>query len=230
MRAPAMLEISVLEGDGEKFAPGSRAYKGITVQITDETGAPVPKARVNFRMPRSGPGGRFASGGLEEQSLTDSDGKAAAWGIEWNQIPGECRIAIVATAGSARAGTTASAILMGAPAAATGQVIASYEVAPAPPETAPVPPASEVPADAPSDKRPGVLFTRTADLDEPIPGSRNKWLLITLAIGGAVGSGFLYRMWQQRGGTAGATTVIPAALNPPPRPSIGNPTITIGRP
>jgi hypothetical protein len=201
----------------------------VAVQITDESGAPVPGASVVFRMPASGPSGRFATGGTEERSLTDAEGKAAAWGIEWNHTPGECRIAIVATAGAARAGTTVSAILEGSPPATAEPPVASYEVAPESPRPSPPPVAAEPAPEPPPSKRPGVLLTRTESLEESIPGPRRKWVVVALALGGAIGTGFAYRMLQNAGAVS-APAVTVTTLNPAPRPTIGNPAITITRP
>jgi hypothetical protein len=228
------IEISVVEGNGERYAAGTRAYRGITVEVVDDQGTAVSRARVVFRMPESGPGGTFSSGAAEEVSFTDARGRTSAWGIQWNQSPGECRISIFVSSGRARAGTTASVMLTGDPAA------------PEPAKPAAKPPAAEVealplkrvrltpkPADIapePPAKRPGVVLSRNEKMDNPLPGSKRKWLLLAMGIGGAVGGGLLWRTARQ-GGAASPSQVPGTVLNPAPtRPTIGNPTITIGRP
>ena len=53
------------EGDGAIYAKGSRATRGLTVLITDETGRPVEGATVSFSLPADGPSGEFSSGGQD---------------------------------------------------------------------------------------------------------------------------------------------------------------------
>lgn len=232
----ASLEIRVVEGNGERYPAGSHAYRGLTVEVVDDQGAPVPRARVVFRMPEEGPAGAFASGAAEEVSFTDSRGRTSAWGIQWNGVPGECRISIFASAGKARAGTAASVMLTGeaiaAPAPKPAAKPASFEVEPrpAPQDRVRLKPKPEEIAPEPPARRPGVVLSRNEKIDNPIPGSRNKWLLLALGIGGAVGGGLYWRMAQPKAASPGSP--VPATvLNPAPtRPAIGNPTITIGRP
>jgi hypothetical protein len=62
LRAAAIIQLRVIEGEGAVYAPGSRATRGITVQVTDETGQPLEGVAVSFRLPEEGAGGTFASG------------------------------------------------------------------------------------------------------------------------------------------------------------------------
>lgn len=236
---PALLEIQILEGEGDQHPVGTRTYKGIAIAVVDEQGTPVPNARVTFRMPATGPSGRFANGQAEESSTTDAKGRTAAWGIQWNNNPGECRVAILASAGKARAGTTASVILTGSAPIVVQPASFEVEAAQPPPAPAPArrklePKAEDLPAPAPEPARkPGVVLTRNDQGEEPIPNPRNKWKWIALGVGGAVGGGMLYYMLQSKASPgAAATTQTPAAvLNPTStRPTIGAPTITIGKP
>ncbi len=222
------IEIAVIEGNGETYPVASRAYRGLTVEVTDAQGAPVPRARVVFRMPESGPAGIFVSGGSEEVSFTDSRGRTSAWGIQWNGVPGECRVSIFVSSGPARAGTAAIVKLTGE---GTPAVLES-PAAPARVEAARVrmKPKPEDLALETTGKRPGVVLSRTDRRESAIPSSKAKWALIALGIGGAVGAGVYWKMASQRGPTGGVTAP-PAVVNPvPTRPAIGNPTITIGRP
>ena len=102
---PAILQIRVLEGEGLAYAAGSRATRGITVQITDETGKPVEGASVSFRLPEDGPGGSFSSGSKTEVATTGSGGQATVWGMQWNRTIGSFEVRITAAKGQARAGT-----------------------------------------------------------------------------------------------------------------------------
>jgi len=102
---PAILQIRVIEGEGVAYSLGARATRGVTVQVTDETGKPVEGASVSFRMPDEGPSGTFANGSRTEIATSKADGKAGAWGMQWNRTEGSFEIRITAVKGPARAGT-----------------------------------------------------------------------------------------------------------------------------
>jgi hypothetical protein len=101
---PALLQIHIIEGDGAVYTLGSRATRGVTVQVTDETGKPVDTAAVSFRLPDDGPGGAFSNGSKTEIVTTQSDGRAGVWGMQWNRSAGALDLHITAAKGSARAG------------------------------------------------------------------------------------------------------------------------------
>lgn len=133
LRAAAILQIRVVDGEGAVYAAGSRATRGITVQVTDETGRPVEGAAVSFRLPESGPGGTFSGGLTSDIVLTGPDGRASAIGMRWNANPGSVEIRITAAKEKARAGTVTSIYLSdklaaSAPSAAggTGRFTASH--------------------------------------------------------------------------------------------------------
>jgi hypothetical protein len=102
---PAILQIRVIEGEGVAYPLGGRATRGVTVQVTDETGKPMEGASVSFRLPDEGPSGTFANGSRSEIATSKADGKAAAWGMQWNRTEGSFEIRITAVKGQARAGT-----------------------------------------------------------------------------------------------------------------------------
>jgi hypothetical protein len=102
---PAILAIRIVEGDGAVYAMGSRSPRGLTVQVTDETGKPIEAAAVSFRLPDSGPSGTFASGSRTEIVATRADGQAGVWGMQWNRTAGTFEIRITAVKGQTRAGT-----------------------------------------------------------------------------------------------------------------------------
>src|SRR5712692_5399195 len=108
---PALLQIRVTEGEGAIYATGSRATRGVTVQVTDETGKPTDGATVSFMLPEDGPGGSFSTGSRTEIATTHADGRAAAWGMQWNRTAGRFEIRITAVKGQARAGTVISQFL-----------------------------------------------------------------------------------------------------------------------
>lgn len=113
--APSILTIRVAEGDGAAYPIGSRATRGMTVLVMDETGRPVEGATVSFTLPASGPGGVFSSGARSEIAATRADGRAAVWGMQWNRTPGPFEIRITAVKGQARAGVVSSQSLSNAP-------------------------------------------------------------------------------------------------------------------
>jgi hypothetical protein len=102
---PAILLIRIVEGEGAVYPIGSRATRGVTVQVTDETGKPVDSAAVVFRLPGDGPTGTFSSGMQTEAVTTSADGRASVWGMQWNRVTGPMEVRITAAKGQARAGT-----------------------------------------------------------------------------------------------------------------------------
>jgi hypothetical protein len=115
-----MLELRVVEGDGAVYAAGSRATGGVTVLVSDIDGRPVEGATVSFTLPSSGPSGVFATGKRTEIAVTHSDGRAAAWGMQWNHLTGSFEIHITAVKGQARAAVTSTQSLAPADRAAAG--------------------------------------------------------------------------------------------------------------
>jgi hypothetical protein len=107
----AILQIRVVEGEGAIHATNSRAARGLSVEVTDETGKPVGSAAVSFRLPEEGPSGVFANGGKTEIVIAGPDGRATVWGMQWNRQEGPFQIRITAAKGQARAGTTVSQYL-----------------------------------------------------------------------------------------------------------------------
>ena len=104
----AILQIQIIEGEGAIHPPGSKSPRPLTVEITDETGKPVPGAAVSFHLPDGGPGGMFVNGLRTEVATTDSRGRAALRGLHVNRTPGKFQIRIVASKEQARAGAVSS--------------------------------------------------------------------------------------------------------------------------
>ena len=100
----AILQLRVVEGEGAVNAVGSRSARGITVQVTDETGAPVEGAAVSFSLPAEGPGGSFQGNLKTTLATTRPDGKASVWGMQWNRAAGPFEVHITAVKDKARAG------------------------------------------------------------------------------------------------------------------------------
>jgi hypothetical protein len=112
---PAILAIRIAEGDDAVYPTGSRATRGLSVLVTDETGHPVDGAIVSFVLPANGPGGLFSSGSRTEIATTHSDGRAAVWGMRWNHTAGPFEIRITAAKGAVRAGTVSAQSLSDTP-------------------------------------------------------------------------------------------------------------------
>jgi hypothetical protein len=99
------LNIRIVDGEGQKYAVGSRATRGLSVEITDDSGKPVEGATVTFLLPDQGPGGVFANGTKTEVTSSRADGTAQVWGMQWNHMPGSFEIRITAAKEEVHAGT-----------------------------------------------------------------------------------------------------------------------------
>ena len=109
------LRITVVAGDGEKYAEGARANKPLVIQVTDGLGHPVEGARVSFQLPEEGPGGTFLNGLRTDLAITDAGGRANVRGLQVNRIPGQFSIRITAAKEQARAGVLVSQWIDGGP-------------------------------------------------------------------------------------------------------------------
>ena len=118
--ASVIVQLKVLEGEGTVYRTGTRATRGLTILVTDETGKPVNNAAVSFRLPDDGPSGVFNSGLRTEVITTGPDGKAAVWGMQWNKTPGPVEIRITAVKDQARAGLVSTQYLSDAVAPKAG--------------------------------------------------------------------------------------------------------------
>jgi len=123
---PAILQIRIVEGDSAVYPMGSRATRGITLQVTDESGRPVDNAIVSFRLPEDGPSGLFSNGTRTEIATTHPDGRASAWGMQWNRTPGMLEVRITAAKGATRAGIVCSQYLTDAEQAAPLKIHGSF--------------------------------------------------------------------------------------------------------
>lgn len=109
----AILQIRVVEGEGGVHTAGSRNARPLTVEVTDETGKPVEHATVSFHLPDDGAGGTFLNGLRTDISTTDGAGRARVRGLQWNRIPGQFQIRIVASFEQARAGVVSHQYIEG---------------------------------------------------------------------------------------------------------------------
>jgi len=118
--ASVIVQLKVLEGDGAVYRTGTRAARGLTVLVTDETGNPVEHAAVSFRLPEGGSGGVFSSGLRTEVMTTGPDGRATVAGMQWNKTSGPVQIRITAIKDQARAGIISTQYLTDAVATQAG--------------------------------------------------------------------------------------------------------------
>lgn len=109
--AAVIVQLKVIEGEGTVYRTGGRATRGLTVLVTDETGQPVERAAVSFRLPDEGPSGLFSSGLRTEVVTTGPDGRATVWGMQWNKAAGPVEIRVTAVKDQARAGIVATQYL-----------------------------------------------------------------------------------------------------------------------
>ena len=103
---PLVIQLRVATGGDAIYAAGSRAARGVSIQVSDESGKPVEGASVSFQLPAEGPSGTFSSGDRTEIVTTGADGKANVWGMQWNKLPGKFEIRVTASKGKATAGIT----------------------------------------------------------------------------------------------------------------------------
>ena len=102
--ASVIVQLKIVDGEGVTYRTGTRATRGLTVLVTDETGKPVDLAAVSFRLPDEGASGTFNSGLRTEIVTTGPDGRATVWGMQWNKTPGPVEIRVTAIKEQARAG------------------------------------------------------------------------------------------------------------------------------
>ncbi len=109
--ASVIVQLKVVEGEGVVYRTGTRATRGLTVLVTDETGKPVDMAAVSFRLPDEGASGTFGSGLRTEIVTTGPEGRATVWGMQWYKTPGPVEIRITAIKEQARAGLVSTQYL-----------------------------------------------------------------------------------------------------------------------
>jgi hypothetical protein len=239
-----------VSGEAAVHPPGAHVAKPITIEVKDETGRPVQGAAVSFHFPEDGPGGLFANGLPTDLAVTDAGGRAAVRSFQLNRTPGAVDIRITAAKDQARAGTLVKVYIGDAKSApATRPEVAAspkparlIEAQPAA-ETKPRTPSS-VPATSsgagpleskPVASRPASLPTVVIHEGKSKPasspsaragrGSHRKWVVLgMLAAGGAAGA-FAGRSMGAANGAGPAAAASTAASV-----SIGNPTISIGKP
>jgi hypothetical protein len=202
----AVLQIKVVDGEGTVHPPGARIAHPLTVEITDETGRPVPGAAVSFQLPPEGPSGLFSNGLRTDLVLTDGSGRASIHSVQLNRTAGQFRIRITAVKEQARAGAVSTQYI-------GGTQVAAGKTAPA--DSAKAPPPTPPQQTAKS----GEITPTTTKMAS---GSHKKrWIILAAVV--AVGAGVAF-LGVSRAKSSGSSTVSSSVA------SIGTPTITIGNP
>jgi len=107
------LQIRVLDDRAAGVAPGTHTAHALAIQLTDAAGASVKDAAVVFRLPESGPSGKFADGSTASVVYTDAAGKADAGEITWGTEQGSIAVRVTAAKGTAHAGVLYEQLLTG---------------------------------------------------------------------------------------------------------------------
>lgn len=80
--------VAIVEGDGALNSLPSRFAQEPVVRVADSAGKPIAGARVEFDVPKAGPGLSFSSGSTHFSAITNAEGVAKATGLRNNGIPG----------------------------------------------------------------------------------------------------------------------------------------------
>ncbi len=197
----SLLRVRAIDSDGAARAAGSRSA-GLSVEVTDGSGQPVPGAVVTVRLPDDGPGGSFASGLSSTILTTGADGRATTSPISWNRLAGTAEIRITAVSGRLRAGTIAACRLS---------------------EPEPEKPTAAAAAPEPEGHGARVIVKERASSGG---GSHLKWILIAaVAAGGAVAALGLRGGGSASAGSSGSTggggTGIVTSITPSGPPVVG---------
>lgn len=184
--AQEALRIAIKEGAGAVVPRQTFSSRRFTVQVIDPSGRPVSGATVHFRLPSEGPTGTFSSGMRSETTVTNAEGMATAYGIQWGSQPGSLGIRVIATDRLGRRGE------------------------------------ADIPVEISSHRT--MAREDRANPSFRAPSSGKKWLIIALVGAGAAAGASL----AGRSAGGAATYAPPAPVVVPP--SIGTPTITVGKP
>jgi hypothetical protein len=116
------LNIVIVEGEGAVNNARQRVARDPIVQVEDENRKPVAGAAVVFLLPNQGAGATFANGARSLTVLTDSNGQAAARGLQANRLAGEYQMRVTASSNGRTASISIgmSNIAAGAGAGAAG--------------------------------------------------------------------------------------------------------------
>jgi hypothetical protein len=133
---PGKLHITIVEGEGAINNVRQRVAREPIVQVEDENRKPVAGAAVTFVLPQQGASATFPDGARSLTVLTDEQGRAAARGLQANNIDGKYEIRVnashtgrTATISIAQSNALAAAAAGAAAAGISGKLIAIIAVA-----------------------------------------------------------------------------------------------------
>lgn len=126
---PARLNIVIVEGDGAINNIRQRTAREPIVRVEDENRKPVAGAVVVFFLPEGGPGAAFPGGARTLTVTSGADGRAAASGLQPNNVAGDFQIEVTASyQGASTSAVISQTNVLGAAAAAaaggSGKLIA----------------------------------------------------------------------------------------------------------
>lgn len=126
--AAPKLEIVIVEGEGAINNVKQRVNREPIVEVQDENHKPIAGAAVVFFLPNSGPGGTFSDGTRSLTVTTDSQGRAVARGIRFNNQSGQMQMRVTASSNGQTATATISMTNVAAGAAAAGGLSATAKI------------------------------------------------------------------------------------------------------
>lgn len=97
--AAGILNITIEEGDEAINNIKGRVAREVIVKVDDENHKPVSGAAVLLALPRSGPGGKFATGGQTFNGTTDAAGRVVVK-FTPNKVAGQYKIQVEASDGT----------------------------------------------------------------------------------------------------------------------------------
>jgi hypothetical protein len=112
---PTRLSLVVVDGEGALNNLGQRANRDPAVRAEDENQKPIPNVAVVFTLPTSGASGEFRNGSKSVVVMTGEDGRAVAFGLKVNMVPGKLPIHVNASFRGLTARTTISQFSMSVP-------------------------------------------------------------------------------------------------------------------
>jgi hypothetical protein len=97
---PSKLNVVVLEGEGAFNNIKQRLGRNVRIAVRDETGEPVPGAKVIFNAPAVGPGVTFGKFGNKFETVTDARGTASTVDLVPNVSEGSFGVRVTVTNGA----------------------------------------------------------------------------------------------------------------------------------
>jgi hypothetical protein len=117
---PTVMNLVVVEGEGQSNNIGQRVSRPPLVKVEDENHRPVVGAAVVFTLPTEGATGEFGGGSKTITVITDGQGEAAAKGLKINRLPGKLPIHVNASYRGLMATAIINEVIVAPPGAKVG--------------------------------------------------------------------------------------------------------------